>query len=353
MGEGLTFSSNGSSYGVQINIRSGFTANNLIFKPKLQKGTKATPYSPYGMGTANVVVGNKNLADLSTFVNGYVEFYGTFANLSTQGEKRSDFIKVNPNTDYTFKIIETGSTYPNWIGIGLYSKNNVDGFITRSAIYGDTITITTGNTTKYIVVSARNLAQATKIQLEENTTATSYTPHAEQDISIPCQRPMSIGDYFDRENEEEVHLRKQIKLSDLTWSYSSANQYFYSNELDIIATAAGTMFPGLCTHYAPTDTQNNAAWANKSTGVIGQRTSLKLICIKDTRYTTVENFVEAMENTIIEYELEEPERLPFTSEQKEVAKQIKQAKSYYEQTHIYSTDETSPIFNVEACAEMD
>ena len=35
---------------IRIRITSGYTANNLIFKPKLEKGIVVTPYSKYGQG---------------------------------------------------------------------------------------------------------------------------------------------------------------------------------------------------------------------------------------------------------------------------------------------------------------
>ena len=54
-------------------------------------------------------------------------------------------------------------------------------------------------------------------------------------------------------------------------------------------------------------------------------------------------------NTTVEYELAEEEITPYTSEQQTAWEQIKQLKSYYEQTNISgSSDEVSPIFEVTA-----
>lgn len=54
------------------------------------------------------------------------------------------------------------------------------------------------------------------------------------------------------------------------------------------------------------------------------------------------------------YKLETPEQLAFTEQQKTVAKQIKDtAHSYGEKTHIYSTDEVSPIFDIEAVGDIN
>lgn len=46
-GSSFDFASEGKSYGVFIVIRSGYTCNNLVFKPMLNRGTSPLPWQPY------------------------------------------------------------------------------------------------------------------------------------------------------------------------------------------------------------------------------------------------------------------------------------------------------------------
>lgn len=55
---------------------------------------------------------------------------------------------------------------------------------------------------------------------------------------------------------------------------------------------------------------------------------------------------------VIIYYKTEATRITFTDEQKAIAKEIQKATSYEDTTHIYSTDEVGPIFDVEAVADI-
>lgn len=135
--------------------------------------TPSAPIPIVGVNKVAIYDGGKNLIDLSSMVFGYVTATGIFATAHTQGEMRSGFIPVRPNTNYFFSIVETTGTAPDWVGIGLYKDNDVSSFIERKSYWS----FTTSADTRFIVVSARNLETATKIQLEEGSTATEYEPY--------------------------------------------------------------------------------------------------------------------------------------------------------------------------------
>lgn len=116
----------------------------------------------------------KNLIDITTLVDGYVNTNGSFNTNHANGEMRSGFIKVKPNTDYYFSIVETTGTATAWVGVGQYTSADTSTFIKRSTYWA----FTTDATCEYIVVSARNLATATKIQLEEGAAATDWEPYS-------------------------------------------------------------------------------------------------------------------------------------------------------------------------------
>lgn len=61
IGNGKTKALNKNDYlNMYINIRANQTFNNLVFKPKLEKGNKASGYSPYGMGSINEKITNSD-----------------------------------------------------------------------------------------------------------------------------------------------------------------------------------------------------------------------------------------------------------------------------------------------------
>ena len=137
-----------------------------------------------GVSSVEVTQAGKNLADFSTFVDGYVNTNGTFNTNHPNGEMRSDFIPVKPNTQYYFSIIDTTGTAADWVGIGEYTTNSTSGFIRRDSFWR----FTTSATTKYIVISSRNLAQATAIQLEVSYDPTTYEPY-----TAPIVTTVSLG----------------------------------------------------------------------------------------------------------------------------------------------------------------
>lgn len=122
-----------------------------------------------------------NLIDLSSMVPGFGLDDGTLNNTyGTVGRMRSNFLKVESNTTYTFSIIETSSNFNKWIGINFYSSNSIDTFIQRlTHNTSNTFTFTTTSDTNYIVVSGHNIMNATKIQLEKGSAITSYEPYGE------------------------------------------------------------------------------------------------------------------------------------------------------------------------------
>ena len=176
----------------------------------------------------------KNMLDMTTLADGYVASNGDLAGTHTQGEKRSGYIKVKPNTQYTFSIIQTTSTYPAWFGVGEYTAPASTNFVRRDTntdTSSTSITFTTDSTTKYVVVSARNMADATEVQLEEGGTTTSYDAYYKP-IEL-CK----IGTYLDYiytdGTEWYIHNTHDKSLVDgtYTWNVNHAKTNYTSYNL--------------------------------------------------------------------------------------------------------------------------
>lgn len=134
----------------------------------------------YSCNYINQNVISKNKLDMYSLVDGYISANGAYNNGHTQEEMRSDFIKVKPNTTHTFTIFESswsGFGTNNWMAIAEYTSDNTSSFVIRNTmvtVSQNYITVTTSATTEYIIVCARGLASATKVQLEESESTTTY-----------------------------------------------------------------------------------------------------------------------------------------------------------------------------------
>ena len=176
----------------------------------------------------------KNLIDVKILNSGYVSSTGVIE-LSNifYGECYSSFIPVKPNTTYTFKMFEFVSVInDSWYGIGEYSNRDISSFINRNVITGPNITeftFITSNTTKYIIVSGRNLKGATKIQLEQSAVATEYEEYIEK--KIYCKNDNGVFEEFVNVNSIETNIKSVEDRA------TALEQNWYKLKGDIIAGA--------------------------------------------------------------------------------------------------------------------
>ena len=220
-----------------LNVKSGYTnsvhSDIIIDGSMILEGSYTAEtipsYVPHQEQNYPFSLKSKNLVNISTLEKGYVSATGIITVNDTMGERYSKFIKVKPDTNYIFSIIETSSTYDNWFGVGEYSSNNYSSFIRRDTMTTASqsyIQFTTSNTTEYIVVSARNLKDATKIQLEEGSTATDYEPYYEYEL---CKID-TAQDYFYKQNDKWYKHEEILKTvfdgsNDEIWCVESWGNY--------------------------------------------------------------------------------------------------------------------------------
>lgn len=310
---------------------------------KFEKGSIATPYSPYGMGSINEVISNKNLC------NGINQNYFINANATSTGVASGNsglLIKTDGISSYTIstKVLQTrfragvSENIPTSVrGITLYNGQAKDGT-------NNSITINS-NGYDYLIVNATDL---TNIQIEKGSSATTFVPHQEQNISIPCQQPMrSIGNARDGFVKidgvwYEKHNIGQVVLNGSeNWEvYSGASNIFFSNisSLPLPKNANLNVF---CNYYTSTLSTNSAAtFVSETTGLnyaIGTHVTAPIVRIKDIRYTTPSELSSwlSTHNTEVIYQLAEPIYLECTEEQ---ITALEQARTYKPVTHISSAD---------------
>ena len=298
-------------------------------------------------GDVEVLVQNKNLFDKDNIISG--------KRLDSSGEATIDepsycttnyFIPIKPNTSYYSSVAISQSR-----AFCFYdsSKN----FISRTMYTGQNV-ITTTSDTYYMKISIL-LSEISTEQVEEGSTATTYTPHKEQTFTFPLgtQRLM-LGDYL---ADDGIHgNRSLIAINSTNFTISMPNEglcfitrkntpYFYKS------------INGLCTHFQNANDErinsNNGALTELDDNEFNFRngTTKDRVYFKNSAFTTLEQWSNFFDNNevILEYELVTEEITPYTTEQQTAYDEIKQALSYNEQTNISGeSDEAKPLFDVQA-----
>lgn len=199
---------------VGITITKGTTVENMVFKPKIEKGKVATPWSPHGQGCVKVTKCNEMLynKDIITLQNGLWanntsgviqnNVSGWYIVLPINGGKKYRIAKKNAG----LIGVATTVTKPE-NGVNLVDKFDYENSITSKEIQ-------TSKSAKYLFIGlfAGTPTEEQKISIIEGLKVVSED-YQEQSYIMPVQKEMLQGDYFDYDNEEEVHIWKKLILT--------------------------------------------------------------------------------------------------------------------------------------------
>ena len=345
------------------------TFNNQPFLIQLEEGSTATSYEPYVGGTASpnpsypqpitnvtgdveVLVQNKNYFDLNKILYGEIDSNG---DLSLYAATR-DFYKIDfkENTQYTIsgyvkrtsgnvrlRCMYTDGTYSEFFNPAASDNFSFSSFTSLANKTIDKIVVYYGSA-GYLYIKDGEM------QIEENTTATTYTPHQEQTFTFPLgSQRMYLGDYL---ADDGIHSKRDIDIfdgsDDEVWALIDA--YFVSPYVENVAKGTVNSICNIATiktlaSLSATDINKYAVQT-----IPNGRSRFYFRC---SQFGTLDDWKAYLaENPItVEYELAEEEITPYTTEQQQVYDEIKQAISYEEQTNISgSSDEVNPLFEVQA-----
>lgn len=348
---------------------------------KAERGTKATQYSPYNYGNANVTICNKNIANpKEVWENMKSHDAGNCSEVVEDSRECIKFaisrfrpdgvsqpfnlinFKYRENTSYTIRMLAKANGLPTSGAGTLYLRIIYkDGTVSQKGINASDATSFVefrllSNSDKTIErvgfafgTGHQWFIDKSSIFIAEGDT-TNYAEHQEQSFTFPLaegQRLMK-GDYL--ADDGIHHKRRQTTLSKFTKLNTTTIQgvqcqyaAYYIQDMKPQGNLATSNF--LCDRVS-----FNAEKFVKYAGYLIANSFVVLTDLEDT----VENVNSLLEGSILEYDLAEEEIEPYTPEQQAVYNEIKKtAHSYGEQTHIFSTDEISPIFNVEARKDMN
>lgn len=341
-------------------IQSGKTFNNQVVKIKLEKGTKVTPYSPYGQGSVKVIKQNKNLLNKNLLDRNESYPYGTVGvvpqpwrglkNRGTLSPKNA--IKIKPNTNYVV-------TVPAGIRFGvaqlesdLKSLGDTGWLLSTKSPY----TLVTQPNAQYIGFNFGkddnsdftdsewdNFVNG-HLQFEEGSVATNFVEHQEETCILPIQQEMLEGDYID--NVEHHTWKKLVLDGSEDWAASSApNQvsttYFASN-FDV-AKSNSTYSISNYFSYA------HNLWSTDKEGLYidflhGYDVRIRISKEKASTIAEFKSWLKSKYDegnpVIIYYKLATPIELELTDEQKAISKYLQ---PYDNGTTILVTDKLATI----------
>lgn len=325
---------------------------------KAEEGSISTPQSKYGQGCVKVTKCNKNLFNEDNKLNNAT--INSNEIISTGQDNYLFYFPVKYGQQYIFSVDfnETPTTnivfgYCNDLPkIGKMATYNVTSLLSLK----NKIFTPIDKKNKYLCIRLNYKSQYNKmsnIQLEENTVSTSYEEHQEQSYILPIQQEMLEGDYFDWDNEEEVHNWNKLVLNG-TEKWIKAN----NKETD-------TIFAIFVTNGVNDSEMSNSFLKAHLASSIAEKARVfngsLYIEINTNRLSedTVDGFKSWLKSkydegtpVIVYYKLSTPKRLPFTEEQKEIAKELSHATTYEGTTHIYSTDSISPVLKTTCGSEI-
>lgn len=294
-------------------------------------------------------------------------------------------VKSNTSTNKGFLVLRQNNTdYTGTKSNEKYdeTQNTTDGVITLQYKVADTI----NDSNRYLFAwffatrgsecNVNDYVDYT-VKMVEGTEAGEYSKYNQgstkiiieksdktqkQEYIMPVQKEFLTDDYFDLDNEEEVHGWKKIILNGTeNWQLYSAGtnisrRFGLALTENVPRKETEKYGKGYSTHFEITQ------FINGDLSIFLQvEPNNWYIAVTDvnSKWSSIVEFkswlkakYDAGTPVIVYYKTAAETRIPFIDEQKAVAKEIQKATSYEDTTHIYSTDEVSPVFDVEAVIDL-
>ena len=272
-----------------------------------------------------------------------------------RNQSTSEILKTNIKTNTTFSLEEDILTRLDLVLVaGSYSDYKLDLMILEATEEDESFE-------QYgAMPSPEYPSEIQNVEGDVNVTVANKEKTEQQIVTFPLSEGQKLykGDYL--ADDGIHHVRKQTELDGTeSWFLSGINYYASIPEKKLrYELTKGKM---LCTHFEETQ---GSAGATTEVGEFfeayysqGNRNGFFNY---DNGEGGVDNFKsylaqqkQAGTPVIIEYELAEEEIEAYTEEQQEAYNQLKQLTAYEEETNIYSTNSTSPIFKVTAVKDIN
>lgn len=311
---------------------------------KLEEGTEATSYSPYGQGSTEIKKISKNLLDDTAYKNVTITSQNDISAIDYQ-----KFDNFKKNKTYIVRIWFTDGTYVDDSNIMLYGYNSnktiVDAISnTASEMYDNADEI------KYVKlqINSSGLEKHQNktirgIQIEEGSVVTDYEEHQQENDVLPIQQEMLNGDYFELEEDgwKEVHIWSKIRFLNQDFKKSTKTEvtrYFVANIVNIVEDRNNTVV--LSEHFLGIPSVQND---NNELGISNYNDNGFLINIDkaDTNFDTLEKFETFLQNNEVYayYKTTTPTKLACTEEQSAILDKLNELDMLNGTNNIITTED--------------
>lgn len=337
---------------------SGYTEQEIIDSIKVEEGTEATSYSPYGQGSTLISKINKNFLNLNNLEvannNGIDAYNIDNANQITLKNKATNSgipysysfqaFKLNlPAGNYNLSAkVNTNSSNYRIVIRGKKNGNNITSVAVLTQVGNDgNFNIDYSKCDEYTIELYANqdyveqLATTTyyDIQIQKGNTATEYVEHKQEDYLLYIQREMLKGDYFEKEADgwKEVHgfgkyvfdgtesyIKSSLSDDNYLRAYTNGNT-ISSSIMEMDGKMFATRYNSIGI-YSSTTTDNRIACRPQlhtqiSTEFLTENTA-------EAYKALLEQWKNEGDPLVIYYELQTPTKLACTEEQSVVLEEL-------------------------------
>ena len=268
--------------------------------------------------------------------------------------KASDFIQINSGI-YNFSWKSSSNYFQVTICFYDRNKNFLSGISWAIAnVYSKSFEVDENTTfirVSYSTIISGKEANREKIILEQNSTATDYEQHEEQSYIMPVQKEMLEGDYV---ADVEHHEWKKLTL---TGNENIKLNTAFANVFNIEIPKINIMNQQVCLCNIAKGVVYNTALLTIQNNII-MTASLNKIVYKSTKFSSLSEFKTYLQNqyeegtpVIVYYKLAEPINLELTDEQKAVAKDLNNARTYKNVTNI--TTDSKAILSLDYAKDLE
>lgn len=343
-----------------IRVNASITDKDTL---KIEKGSTPTSYSKYGQGSVKLTKCNKNLYNKNKEIicNGVgIGANGELFSRSDQKlliipiskEEKNIAVSFTKTFSYNLRYAFSNTIVEN-INSEIFDTDYIENSTTTNIKVNKIIQ---NNRHNYLLLGFTNKDNYPDLQVEYEKEVSPYEEHQEQSYIIPVQQEMLEDDYFDWDNEEEVHTWGKYEFTgEEAFSIAfNSNYYVIYTQGDFINNFDynETVETYKCSHFKSiavnTRYQNNTFFINTTRNLTF--TTLKYSTVTDFK-TWLKSLYDAGTPVVVYYKLAIPTRLQFTEEQKALAKELNNARTYKNVTNI--TTDSKAILSLDYAKDLE
>lgn len=337
--------------------RNNLNMNNIM----VVKGAEVLPYNPNcdGMGSVKVTKCNKNIYNKNKEIICNGVGIGSSGELFSRSDQKLLIIPISKlETNIAISLTKTFS-YSLRYAFSDKIVENIDckifdtGYVENSTTINIKVNKTVQNNKhNYLLLSFTKKDSYPDLQVEYKKEVSQYEEHQEQSYIMPVQSEMLEGDYFDFDNEEEVHVWGNVIVNGTETINKNSNSEFFSitKSMSQFDTSENAIKQSISNYGVGTTlglgsgNTNNKYSFNAST--------IYLDCYNSNINTVEKLKVQLTKNNMKIYvKLATPNRLKFTDEQKAVAKELSNVRTYKNVTNI--TTDSKAVLSLDYAKDLE